>query len=174
MYKTMFRLTRFEPERVRSPQATTHRRNAPSGRLDRRADRRAIPARVRLHTSQILRGFLFGAVSAPDLNPDGFGRRRRRRTGATRRAVGLTDAPAGAQSRLASVCILRKICGGFYLVCRRARFEPGRVRSPQVTTHRRNAPSGRLDRRADRRAIPARVRSQILRGFLFGVSARPI
>ena len=83
---------RFEPGRVRSPQATTHRRNAPSGRLDRRA--------------------------------------------------------VGAQSRLASVRILCKFCGGFYLVCRRARFEPGRVRSPQATTHRRNAPSGRLDRRA--------------------------
>ena len=57
--------------------------------------------------------------------PAGFGERSERRTGATRRAVGLTDAPTGAQSRLANHSLIFRNFAGVFIWCsQRARFEP--------------------------------------------------
>ena len=115
-----------------------------------------IPARSPNKNPRKFCGGFYLVCQRARFEPAGFGRRRRRRTGATRRAVGLTDAPTGAQSRLASVCILRKFCGGFYLVCQRARFEPagfGRRRRRRTGATRRavgltDAPTGAQSRLA--------------------------
>ena len=84
-----------------------------------------IPARSPNKNPRNFAGVFIWCSQCARFEPAGFGERSERRTGATRRAVGLTDAPTGAQSRLANHSLIFRNFAGVFIWCsQRARFEP--------------------------------------------------
>ena len=76
-----------------------------------------IPARSPNKNPRNFAGVFIWCGRRARFEPAGFGERSERRTGATRRAVGLTDAPTGAQSRLANHSLIFRNFAGVFIWC---------------------------------------------------------